>query len=70
MLTSDQIGGIARALLTTVGGIAVTKGWVDQNTAVTISGGLVTVIVAAWSWWTNRPQKIVATPGGIGAKAS
>lgn len=68
-LTSDQIGGIARALLTTLAGIAVTKGWVDQNTAVTIVGGVVTVFVAAWSWYTNRPQKIVVTPGGIGAKA-
>lgn len=69
MLTSDQIGGIARALLTTIAGVAVTKGWVDQNTAVTVVGGVVTVLVAVWSWYTNRPQKITTVAGGIGSKA-
>lgn len=70
MLTSDQIGGIVRALLTTVAGIAVTKGWTDANTAAWISGGVLALVTAGWSWWSNRPQKIVATPGGIGAKAA
>lgn len=63
MLTSDQIGGIVRALLTTVSGLIVAKGWTDANTAAWVSGGVLALATAGWSWWTNRPQKIVATPG-------
>lgn len=60
MLTSDQIGGIVRALATTGAGIAVTKGWIDNNTAVWLAGGAATLAVGAWSWWTNRPAKLTA----------
>ena len=59
LLTGDQIGGIARAVLGAIGGMAVTRGMVDQSTMVTVVGGLVTVIVALWSYWTNRPDGLI-----------
>ena len=64
MLTSDQIGGIIRVIVTTITGILVTKGVIDNNTALWIVAGAGTIGVAAWSWWTNRPQKIVDTVTG------
>lgn len=57
-MTSDQVGGLVRAILTFLAGIAVARGWVDNATALTIVGGLVTVLTAAWSVFTNRPAKI------------
>lgn len=54
-MNGDQLGGILRAILTTLAGFAVAKGWVDNATALSVTGGVVTVIVAVWSWWTNRP---------------
>jgi hypothetical protein len=68
-MTADQIGGIIRALATFATGALVAKGAIDNNTAVWIVGGAVTIGVAGWSWWTNRPQKIVDTATGQ-AKAS
>lgn len=60
-MTSDQIGGIIRAILTFLAGIAVTKGWVDNATAMTIVGGVVTVAVAVWSYITNKPGKVLGS---------
>jgi len=59
MLTTDQLGGIIRAVATTVTGILVAKGVIDDNTALWLVAGAGTIGVAVWSWWTNRPQKIV-----------
>ena len=59
MLTSDQIGGLVRAVGTTLAGVAVAKGWTDNNTAVWVVGGAATLAVGAWSWWTNRPAKVL-----------
>jgi hypothetical protein len=64
MLTNDQIGGIIRAIVTTITGILVGKGVIDNNTALWIVGGAGSIGVAAWSWWTNRPQKIVNSATG------
>lgn len=60
-MTSDQFGGVVRAILTFLAGFAVTKGIVDSATALTITGAVVTIATAAWSYYTNRPAKI-ATP--------
>ena len=59
-MTPDQIGGLVRAILATAGGVAVSKGWVDNSTATAIAGGLVTIVTAAWSYWTNRPGKVLS----------
>lgn len=56
-MTSEQLGGIVRALLSAVGGYAVGQGLVDANTAATIGGALATLIVAVWSVWAKGPTK-------------
>lgn len=58
-MTSDQIGGIARALLAAIGGYLVGQGLVDAATMTTITGAIATLAVAGWSLYTNRSAKIV-----------
>lgn len=57
-MTSDQIGGIVRAVIAALSGYLVGKGIVDANTATTIGGAVATIVVSAWSFWTNRPSKV------------
>lgn len=58
-MTSDQITGILRAILTAIGGYFVAKGLVDQATATAIVGAVLTLVGAAWSIYSNRPKTIV-----------
>lgn len=57
-MTSDQIGGIIRAVLAAVFGYITGKGWIDGATATTISGAIATLAITAWSVWTNRASAI------------
>jgi hypothetical protein len=59
-MTADQFGGIARTVLGFGAGWLVSKGYVDQSTALQITGALGTLAIAGWSMWTNRPAKIVS----------
>ena len=54
MLTSEQFGGIARAVIAAGFGVLVGKGYIDAATATTIAGALGTIAVAAWSVWVKR----------------
>ena len=63
-MTSDQIGGVVRAILIFAGGWLVTQGWVDNATMQTIVGAVVTVITTLWSLYTNRAAKVVNTTTG------
>ena len=56
-MTSDQFGGIARALISALAGYLVGQGLVDANTAATVGGAVATIAVAVWSAYTNRPAK-------------
>lgn len=58
-MTSDQITGIVRAVLAAVFGYITGKGWLDANTAATISGAVLTLLVAVWSVYSNRAKTIV-----------
>jgi len=58
-MTADQIGGIIRALVAAGSAYVIKEGWADANTTAWIGGGIVLLATGAWSWWTNRPQKIV-----------
>jgi peptidoglycan hydrolase-like protein with peptidoglycan-binding domain len=58
-LTSDQITGVVRAILAAVFGYITGKGWIDTNTAATVSGAVLTLLTAAWSIYSNRPKTIV-----------
>jgi hypothetical protein len=54
-MTSDQIGGIVRALASAIGGYLVGKGLLDASTATSLGGAAVTIATAIWSFWTNKP---------------
>ena len=59
---SDEIGGIVRAILAALGGVLVTKGYIDNATMLAIVGALVTIITAAWSVWQKKNAKAAAAP--------
>ena len=48
------IGGIVRAILASLGGILVAKGYADDATVQAAIGGLVTVLTAVWSVVSKR----------------
>ena len=60
MFNSEQLGGILRAILAAAGGSLVAKGVVDAGTATAVSGALVTILTAGWSWYTNKPGTVIA----------
>ena len=51
---STEVGGIIRALVSALGGYLVGQGLVDNETAVTIGGAIVPLIVAIWSVIAKR----------------
>tara|TARA_R110000868_G_C10320881_1_gene713133 strand:- start:190 stop:375 length:186 start_codon:yes stop_codon:yes gene_type:complete len=60
MLNTDQVGGLVRAVLTAIGGIFVSHGYVTSGKWEAIAGFIAVVGGAAWSWWTNRPGIVIA----------
>ena len=64
-MNSDQIGGLLRTVLAWGAGYAVSKGIVDSATAGNIASALVTLGVAGWSLWSNKPGTVIpAKPAG------
>lgn len=53
-MTAEQIWGLLRTVLAALAGVAVGKGWIDNETAMAIIGGLGTIFVAAWSFWSKK----------------
>jgi hypothetical protein len=53
-MTSVEIAGIARALVSALGGYLVGKGLIDSETATTLGGAAATIIVAVWSVIAKR----------------
>lgn len=53
-METAQIGGVIRTLLAFLGGIVVSKGWIDNTTMLEIVGVLVPLGVAAWSVLRRR----------------
>ena len=49
MITSEEFGGVVRAVVAGVGGFLVGKGYIDAETAALIGGAVVTIGVAIWS---------------------
>lgn len=49
-MTNDQLQGLIRNVLMFVGGLAVSKGYVDAATSTAIIGGAVALFGAVWSW--------------------
>lgn len=54
-MNSEQIGGIIRHVLTFVGGIVVSNGYVDEQTMLTVVGAVATIVGAVWSWVAKKP---------------
>ncbi|MCX8157673.1 MAG: hypothetical protein N3J91_14720 [Verrucomicrobiae bacterium] len=50
----DILLGIARHLLTAVGGVLVSRGWTDPASLETAVGALLTLAGFAWSIWHKR----------------
>lgn len=55
-MTSDQIGGVVRAILAGLGGFVAAKGWIPADTYGVISTAIVTIVVSIWSWKTNAAK--------------
>ena len=53
-MTATEIGGIARALASALGGYLVGKGLIDSETATTVGGAAATIIVAVLSVIAKR----------------
>lgn len=53
-MSSVEIGGIVRALVSALGGYLVGKGIIDNETAVTLGGAIVPLVVAVWSVIAKR----------------
>lgn len=53
-MNKQEIFGVTRAILAAVGGFAVGKGWMDQETAIGLAGALATVVAAIWSVKAKR----------------
>ncbi len=57
-MTADQLGGVVRALLSTLAGILVTHGYVSDGVVEPVVGAITTIVVALWSYNTNQPEKL------------
>ena len=53
-MTKTELYGVVRTILAAIGGVAVGKGWVDSETAMSLAGALATVAVAVWSVKSKR----------------
>lgn len=53
-MTGEQIWGVLRAILASLAGVAVGKGWIDNETAMAVIGGIGTIFVAGWSFWSKK----------------
>lgn len=48
-MKKEQVLGILRHTLTFVGGVLITKGFIDEATATEIIGGVITLVGTVWS---------------------
>ena len=53
-MSASEVGGIARALASALGGYLVGKGLIDSETATAVGGAAATIIVAVWSVIAQR----------------
>ena len=53
----DQVTGLLRAALAAGVAYVAGKGWIPVGVANDIATGVVTILVAVWSWKANTPGK-------------
>jgi hypothetical protein len=56
-MDKDEVGGIIRAGVATVGGILIATGKADAAIVSTVGGGLITLATALWSIKAKRKAK-------------
>lgn len=47
---SQELQGQIRTIIAFLGGLAVNKGWIDEQTMLALAGAVVTIIASVWSW--------------------
>jgi hypothetical protein len=60
-MNTEQVTSLIRQILLFGGGIAVGKGWIDNETMLAIVGALVTLATSAWAFKTRTKASIVAS---------
>lgn len=58
MFNFDQVSGLIRHALTTLGGYFAAKGFVDEGMVTEVVGAIMVLIGAAWSWGAKKPKKV------------
>jgi len=53
-MSKEEVFGVARALLSAIGGFLAGKGYLDSETAMTVAGALATIATAFWSVKAKR----------------
>lgn len=61
-VTTEQVLGVVRHLLTVAAGIAITNGYLDSETAVQITGWLLAGAGILWSIISNKTQETEQGP--------
>ncbi|MCF4125365.1 Pam3-gp28 family putative phage holin [Methylobacterium sp. SyP6R] len=64
-MNPEQLTALLRTLLQFGGGIAVGRGWIDADTATTLTGALVTLIVTIWGLYARRNTGLVAAAAAV-----
>lgn len=53
-MNQDQFLGVLRHILTTVAGMAVAKGYLDDSSATAIVGGVIAILGVVWSYKSKK----------------
>jgi hypothetical protein len=64
-MNTEQVASLLRTLLQVAGGMAVSKGWIDNDTAIAVTGAIVTLAVTAWGVWARRSTGLVASAAAV-----
>ena len=51
---SQEVQGQIRTILAFIGGVAVSRGWIDSETMLGIVGGVTAIVAAVWSWRSKK----------------
>ncbi|WP_316176216.1 hypothetical protein [Bradyrhizobium sp. SZCCHNRI1073] len=54
-MTGEQIWGVVRTILAAVAGWLVAKGYATDELVQAVLGGVGTIFVAAWSFFSKKP---------------
>lgn len=68
-MNKDQSNGIFERLIYAVAMAVlmklVAKGYIDEDMAAYVAGGVVAAAGSAWAWWINRPQALITSAANL-----